>query len=604
MQWEEGTMRSPIGGERRVARLALCAMLASAGARAVGTEDAPTGRVAAHPTDAVVATPLVAAHGWRPLPRPIEHIPEAEQAELWTTIRRNIARLEREGRLPTKAATSTKFGWPTRFALGRSELLDHAIAYYVDEDAAVDSVRDFNCGVRSYDTPIAGGGHKGTDISLGPRSFYKMDTEQVVVVAAADGTIVQKDDTNPDRSCGDLSALFANPVLRNNVIAIRHADGTVAIYYHVKTGSLTPKRIGDAVVEGEYLGAVGSSGFSSGPHLHFEVRTAANAVVDPWLGSCNPSQAVSWWKAQEPYLVQEIMSLMPTSTAPTVANTTTACTNNVADNETAADYLQPDFHAQPGVVHHFVAFLRDVGAGDSLTLALRRPDGTVLGAFTLTASGYASTSYAFMSRAIPASEPAGRWSFEATYAGKTKSVPFWFDVKAPSAARVYEFYNATLDHYFRTAAKAEADSLGPTSGFLPTGDDFLALDRTRAGLAGAMPVCRFYGSTDPGPNSHFYTADPAECQALEDIQARTPASQPRWNYEETAFSAFLPVEGLCPQEAPFPIYRLYNGHVGETVKGVRADSNHRFTTLSSTYYRMAGAGWRGEGVVMCAGAKP
>ena len=151
--------------------------------------------------------------------------------------------------------------------------------------------------------------------------------------------------------------------------------------------------------------------------------------------------------------------------------------------------------------------------------------------------------------------------------------------------------------------KEEADSLTPAPGFLPTGDDYFALDRSVA-ADGVMPVCRFYGSQNPGPNSHFYTADPAECQALKDIQAATPASEPRWNYEETAFAAHLPIGGVCPPEAPLPIYRLYNRHQGEIVAGIREDSNHRFTTLSSVYYRMAQQGWSGEGVVMCGGSKP
>jgi hypothetical protein len=168
---------------------------------------------------------------------------------------------------------------------------------------------------------------------------------------------------------------------------------------------------------------------------------------------------------------------------------------------------------------------------------------------------------------------------------------------------VYDFHHAGLDHYFRTANAAEAQGLTPASGFLPKGDDFTALDRSESGI-GVVPVCRFYGSVNPGPNSHFYTGNPAECADLQGLQAQTPASQPRWNYEETAFSAYLPVDGVCPQEAPFPVYRLYNKHKGETVNSVRQDSNHRFTTLSSVYYSMQMNGWAGEGVVMCAPSKP
>ena len=168
---------------------------------------------------------------------PREHISEAEQQAVWDTIQANIPLLSAQGRLaPLKATAIVKFGWPTRLALGRSEFLDHYVSNYVDQDPAANSLRDYNCGTRTYDSTGPTGGHKGTDISLGFLGFFKQDTEQVVVVAAAAGTIASKDDTQFDRSCGNLSALFGNPALRNNVISIRHADGSNGIYYHVKTG--------------------------------------------------------------------------------------------------------------------------------------------------------------------------------------------------------------------------------------------------------------------------------------------------------------------------------------------------------------------------------
>ena len=67
---------------------------------------------------------------------------------------------------------------------------------------------------------------------------------------------------------------------------------------------------------------------------------------------------------------------------------------------------------------------------------------------------------------------------------------------------------------------------------------------------------------------------------------------------------FYALDGVCPHEAPFPVYRLYNRHHGETLNGVREDSNHRFTTLSSVYYGMGLRGWAMEGIVMCAQGKP
>ena len=132
------------------------------------------------------------------------------------------------------------------------------------------------------------------------------------------------------------------------------------------------------------------------------------------------------------------------------------------------------------------------------------------------------------------------------------------------------------------------------SGETDTGKTFLAYPRTGYPEK-ARPVCRFYGSPSPGPNSHFYTADAAECDKLKQLQQNTPATEKRWNFEEIAFAIQVPAGESCPSDAPVPVYRLYN-------KGFEKgkDSNHRFTTDAALYQAMIGQGWAGENIVMCA----
>lgn len=66
-----------------------------------------------------------------------------------------------------------------------------------------------------------------------------------------------------------------------NTVDVGHADGTVTRYAHQSRVLVRPAQ---QVGAGQVIGLVGSSGASTGPHLHFEVRTAAGPI-DPrsWL---------------------------------------------------------------------------------------------------------------------------------------------------------------------------------------------------------------------------------------------------------------------------------------------------------------------------------
>jgi hypothetical protein len=64
-------------------------------------------------------------------------------------------------------------------------------------------------------------------------------------------------------------------------VHVRHADDLIALYYHLKKGSVAVS-VGQQVAAGDILGVAGSSGCSTAAHLHFELRDAANNVVDPF----------------------------------------------------------------------------------------------------------------------------------------------------------------------------------------------------------------------------------------------------------------------------------------------------------------------------------
>lgn len=66
-----------------------------------------------------------------------------------------------------------------------------------------------------------------------------------------------------------------------NVVAIQHSDDTHTFYAHLQDFYTEP---GAWVEQGMTIATVGSTGFSTGPHLHFEVRQTQDGqwfAVDP-----------------------------------------------------------------------------------------------------------------------------------------------------------------------------------------------------------------------------------------------------------------------------------------------------------------------------------
>jgi uncharacterized protein (DUF1800 family) len=152
-------------------------------------------------------------------------------------------------------------------------------------------------------------------------------------------------------------------------------------------------------------------------------------------------------------------------------------------------------------------------------------------------------------------------------------------------AQVVEYYNAALNHYFVTAFPEEVAALDagqPVAGWVRTGVAWNAW-RSAGERVAAVPVCRFFGTPGVGPNSHFYTADAAECATVK--------QNPDWTYEAIAFHIELP-QGVACSSGNEPIYRSF--YPGAN----KSQSNHRFLPDLSMHQNMAAASIL-EGVVMC-----
>jgi murein DD-endopeptidase MepM/ murein hydrolase activator NlpD len=67
-----------------------------------------------------------------------------------------------------------------------------------------------------------------------------------------------------------------------NAVVVEHGDGMRTRYAHLASDSV---RVGEQVSVGEVIGRVGSTGNSTGNHLHLEVLTPGGGFTDPrdWL---------------------------------------------------------------------------------------------------------------------------------------------------------------------------------------------------------------------------------------------------------------------------------------------------------------------------------
>jgi len=94
------------------------------------------------------------------------------------------------------------------------------------------------------------------------------------VVAAADGVV---------------SAVGSTRGGYGNYVVIAHGGDLMTLYGHLDSSIVAA---GQVVKAGQVIGAEGSTGFSTGPHLHFEVRVKNN-VVDPaaYLSAVSASAA-------------------------------------------------------------------------------------------------------------------------------------------------------------------------------------------------------------------------------------------------------------------------------------------------------------------------
>jgi murein DD-endopeptidase MepM/ murein hydrolase activator NlpD len=89
----------------------------------------------------------------------------------------------------------------------------------------------------------------------------------------------------PIRAVADGTVIEAGPASGFGLwVRIQHDDGTVSVYGHVDTFSVHE---GQRVKAGDQIARMGNRGYSTGPHLHFEIWDATGKKLNPapWLAA-------------------------------------------------------------------------------------------------------------------------------------------------------------------------------------------------------------------------------------------------------------------------------------------------------------------------------
>lgn len=345
-------------------------------------------------------------------------ITEAEYKIIENECNKNIQLLGLDKVKKTK--NSVALEWPLQAANGLNDYSYYHISAYVDLNAAAGAIQDNNCGTNTYDA------HRGTDISIWPYNFLKMDNNMVEVIAAAPGTIIAVHDGEFDKNC-------AGNTLTANYIMIQHEDGSSALYWHMKKNSVTTKTVGQTVDAGEYLGVVGSSGSSSGPHLHFEVRTGTfdvNTRVDPFSGACNSTITSSWWANQKSYKETAITKISVNSTDAVVPT----CPGTEIPNE--SNVFAVPFQGiglAPGYAKFYI-FIRDEVSGLNADLKILNPNGSTFNSWTYNSTSNNKTKMWGFSKLLPTNY--GIYTFQAQYNGITTSTQF--EITATQSVNIIE----------------------------------------------------------------------------------------------------------------------------------------------------------------------
>ena len=116
-------------------------------------------------------------------------------------------------------------------------------------------------------------------------SYFGMRMHPILKYNKMHGALIGAPKGTPIHACGQRKVICAawRSGGSGNTVIIDHGGGITTLYFHIMNGGILVKE-GQTVVAGDVIAKVGSTGLSTSPHMHFEVRK--NGVRQDPLNLC------------------------------------------------------------------------------------------------------------------------------------------------------------------------------------------------------------------------------------------------------------------------------------------------------------------------------
>ena len=136
-------------------------------------------------------------------------------------------------------------------------------------------------------------------VEMGPEDFISTEFGQIRITNGNPNT--RRSHNGMDIAVSTGTPVYASNAGRillaefllttGNTVVIDHGGGLKSIYYHMNSVDTEAGRI---VAQGELIGTVGSTGYSTGPHLHFETRIGDQPISPSMLLEPNAGLYSTW----------------------------------------------------------------------------------------------------------------------------------------------------------------------------------------------------------------------------------------------------------------------------------------------------------------------